>query len=124
MGPAGSVYEGGLFDALLQFPKDYPNEPPELKITSEFWHPNVYKDGKVCISILHASGADPHGYEQAAERWLPIHTVESILLSVISMIQEPNIESPANVDAAKMYRDDYEAYKKKCKQLARKTLDM
>lgn len=60
----------------------------------------VAKDGDVCISILHEPGEDKFGYERPEERWLPIHTVETILLSVISMINEPNDESPANVDAA------------------------
>ena len=54
----------------------------------------------MCISILHEPGEDKFGYETASERWLPIHTVESILISVISMITDPNDESPANVDAA------------------------
>lgn len=40
------------------------------------------------------------GYEKPEERWLPVHTVETILLSVISMLADPNFESPANVDAA------------------------
>lgn len=40
------------------------------------------------------------GYERPEERWLPVHTVETILLSVISMLADPNFESPANVDAA------------------------
>ncbi len=35
----------------------------------------VYADGRVCISILHNPGDDPHGYEKAAERWSPVHTV-------------------------------------------------
>ena len=60
----------------------------------------VGKDGNVCISILHDPGDDKWGYETAAERWLPIHTVETIIVSVISMLTEPNDESPANVDAA------------------------
>ena len=51
-------------------------------------------------SILHAPGEDVHGYESAEERWRPIHTAESILLSIISMLADPNIESPANIDAA------------------------
>ena len=42
--------EGGFFKALTTFPKDYPNSPPTLKIVSDFWHPNVYPDGRVCIS--------------------------------------------------------------------------
>ena len=45
----------------------------------------VDKNGDVCISILHEPGDDKYGYEKAAERWLPVHTVETILLSVISM---------------------------------------
>ena len=60
----------------------------------------VGKDGDVCISILHEPGEDKFGYERPEERWLPVHTVETILISVISMINEPNDESPANVDAA------------------------
>jgi len=61
---------------------------------------SVETDGSVCISILHEPGDDKWGYESAAERWLPIHTVETIIVSVISMLAEPNDESPANVDAA------------------------
>ena len=60
----------------------------------------VDKNGEVCISILHEPGEDKWGYEKPEERWLPVHTVETILLSVISMLADPNDESPANVDAA------------------------
>jgi len=49
---------------------------------------------------LHPPGDDKWGYEKAEERWLPIHTVESILISVISMLSDPNDQSPANLDAA------------------------
>lgn len=61
---------------------------------------SVEKNGDVCISILHEPGDDKWGYEKASERWLPVHTVETILISVISMLADPNDESPANVDAA------------------------
>ena len=60
----------------------------------------VDEGGHVCISTLHEPGDDRYGYEKAEERWLPIHTVETILLSVISMLADPNSDSPANVDAA------------------------
>lgn len=46
----------------------------------------VYPDGRVCISILHAPGDDPMGYETSAERWSPVQSVEKILLSVVSML--------------------------------------
>lgn len=64
------------------------------------WCFSVDKNGDVCISILHEPGDDKFGYEKASERWLPVHTVETILISVISMLADPNDESPANVDAA------------------------
>lgn len=54
-----------------------------------FWTINlfsVYADGRVCISILHAPGDDPMGYESSAERWSPVQSVEKILLSVVSML--------------------------------------
>lgn len=63
----------------------------------------VSQDGDVCISILHPPGDDKYGYESASERWLPIHTVETIMVSVISMLSDPNDESPANIDAAVCY---------------------
>lgn len=100
IGPTDTPYEGGFFKARMVFPKDYPNMPPKLTFTSKFYHPNVYEDGRVCISILHSPGEDQMSGESSGERWLPIHTVESILLSVISMISSPNPDSPANVDAA------------------------
>ncbi|KAH9701179.1 ubiquitin-conjugating enzyme E2 7 [Citrus sinensis] len=92
--------EGGFFNAIMSFPSNYPNSPPTVKFTTEIWHPNVYPDGRVCISILHPPGDDPNGYELASERWMPVHTVESIVLSIISMLSGPNDESPANVEAA------------------------
>jgi len=117
-------YEGGFFNAVMSFPEDYPNRPPCVRFTSEMWHPNVYKDGRVCISILHDPGDDPHGYEDAGERWRPVHTVESILLSIISMLSSPNDESPANIDAAKEWRESREDFKKKVARIVRKSQEM
>lgn len=89
------------------------------------WHPNIYTDGRVCISILHPPGEDQYGYEESGERWLPVHTVESILISVISLLssETPNLDSPANVDAAKEVRENFEAYKKKVRRLVRRSAE-
>jgi len=119
-GPADTPYEGGLFKARMTFPQDYPFMPPSMKFTSDMWHPNVYKDGRVCISILHPPGNDPNQYENASERWMPVHTVESILVSVVSMLSSPNDESAANLDAAKQWREDNAGFKKKVRQTVRK----
>ncbi|ESQ44918.1 hypothetical protein EUTSA_v10010846mg [Eutrema salsugineum] len=108
----------------MQFPNDYPVSPPTVTFTSEMWHPNVYSDGKVCISILHPAGDDPNGYELASERWSPIHTVESIVLSIISMLSGPNDESPANVEAAKEWRDNRAEFRKKVSRCVRRSQEM
>ena len=100
-GPEDTLYEGGYFKAELEFPGDFPNNPPKMTFKSKMWHPNIHDDGKVCISILHAPGADEmNSAEKAEERWRPIIGVEAILMSVISMLNDPNIESPANLDAS------------------------
>jgi len=65
----------------------------------QFAYGVVYKDGTVCISILHPPGDDPNHYESSSERWSPVQSVEKILLSVMSMLAEPNDESGANIDA-------------------------
>ncbi|KAI8883684.1 ubiquitin conjugating enzyme [Backusella circina FSU 941] len=124
IGASDTLYEGGFFKARLSFPNSYPIEPPTMTFITEMYHPNVYPDGTVCISILHPPGEDKYGYEQANERWSPVHTVETILLSVISMLSSPNDESPANIEAAKMYRSDYPQFKKKVQRLVRKSAEM
>ena len=75
------------------------------------FHPNIYKDGKICISILHPSGNDIYNYENANERWLPVQTLSSILLSITNIILEPNLESPANIDANILYKNDKKAFR-------------
>ena len=121
MGPQDTLYEGGCFKTVLNFPPDYPNNPPSCRFTSEMWHPNVYPDGRVCISILHSPGDDPNGYETAAERWTPIQTVETIMLSIISMLSCPNDESPANIDAAKQFREEPKAFRRKVQRIVQKS---
>lgn len=84
----------------------------------------VYENGKVCISILHPPGVDPlNPLERADERWRPILGVEAILLSVISMLNSPNIESPANLEASLQYRDHPADYAKKVRKLTQQSMD-
>ncbi|KAF3941097.1 hypothetical protein ABW19_dt0206983 [Dactylella cylindrospora] len=123
-GPPDTPFEGGLFSAELKFPDDYPLAPPTLTFTCPIIHPNIYANGTVCISILHAPGDDPNMYELASERWSPIQSVEKVLLSVMSMLAEPNIESGANIDATKMYRENRQEYERIVRDCARKTLGL
>uniref|UniRef100_A0A8C9NTE0 UBC core domain-containing protein n=1 Tax=Serinus canaria TaxID=9135 RepID=A0A8C9NTE0_SERCA len=67
-----------------------------FRFLTKMWHPNIYENGDVCISILHPPVDDPQSGELPSER--------TILLSVISLLNEPNTFSPANVDASVMFR--------------------
>lgn len=128
-GPQDTLYEGGYFVANMLFPPDYPNSPPTMIFRTEMWHPNstlyaVFPDGRVCISILHAPGIDEfNSLESADERWRPILGVEAILISVISMLNDPNLDSPANVDAAIQFKRDREGFNRRVRRLAEKSLD-
>ncbi len=123
-GPPNTVYENGVFEAVLDFPSDYPLSPPKLQFKTPILHPNVYKDGTVCISILHPPGDDPLHYESADERWGPLQSIEKILLSVCSMLAEPNPNSPADVDAAKLWREDRDKFNATVRQQVLSSLEL
>lgn len=84
-------------------------------------HP-VYPNGTVCISILHPPGDDPLHYEAASERWSPVQGVRSVLLSVLSMLAEPNVESGADVECCKLYRDNKEEFENRVRAQVRSLL--
>lgn len=100
----------------MTFPKNYPYAPPTFKFTRPIYHPNIYPDGKLCISILHPPGQDEMSGELATERWSPLQCAESVLRSVLLLLDDPEVSSPANVDAGVLYRNDREAYIKRAKQ--------
>ncbi len=112
IGPDETLYEGGIFKGKIIFPPTYPNKPPQVKFTSKILHPNIYPDGKVCISILH-EGADQYGYEDVSERWSPTQSINSIMMSILSLFSCPNFESPANVECSVQYKKNFDLYKKK-----------
>jgi len=115
-------YGGANFRAHLRFPPSYPLEPPSMQFVDVIpFHPNVYEDGKVCISILHPPEDDAFGYESAAERWSPVQTPETILISVISLLHSPNDESPANVEAARLWREEKREGSDEAKEFRRRT---
>lgn len=67
-------------------------------------------------------GDDPNMYELAEERWSPVQSVEKILLSVMSMLSEPNIESGANIDACILWRDNRPEFERQVKLSILKSL--
>ncbi|KAK0674125.1 ubiquitin-conjugating enzyme/RWD-like protein [Cercophora samala] len=111
-----SVFNGAYLQAEMSFTEDYPYSPPKFRFLNPITHPNVYPDGQLCISILHTPGEDVMSGETASERWTPLQCVESVLRSVLLLLDDPEISSPANVDAGVMYRDRREEYNKKAKE--------
>ncbi|OQO03647.1 hypothetical protein B0A48_10312 [Cryoendolithus antarcticus] len=111
-----SLYYGGYFKARITFPSNYPFAPPDFKFVRPLWHPNIYPDGRLCISILHQPGDDAMSGESAGERWSPVQRVESVLISILSLLDDAEVSSPANVDAGVMLRLDPKAYKERVKQ--------
>ncbi|CAI9118685.1 OLC1v1020283C1 [Oldenlandia corymbosa var. corymbosa] len=121
-GLQGTIYEGGIFPAKIFFAEDYPNNPPTVKFTTQdMWHPNVYLNGTVSMSILSPPGDDPYGYELASERWLSVHTVESIVLGVVSLLWEPNDEAAANEDAVIEWRERRDVFTERVLNLVRRS---
>ena len=86
------------------------------------YNETVYEDGRVCISILHPPGVDAmNAQESADERWRPIISIEAIIISVIAMLSDPNDSSPANLDAAVMWRRDRDGFKRRVRQCVRQS---
>jgi hypothetical protein len=97
--------EGGIFNCKLKFPESYPDNPPKMKFVTPIWHPNVYQNGDVCISILHPPGDDAtNPQESASMRWNPIHTVNLCAQwrnpGASAVWEECKIESMRGVESA------------------------
>lgn len=114
------------FESPLFHPNSRSNLESHPRLPTAFSYPArviVYENGDVCISILHPPEEDKYGYESASERWSPVQTPETILLSVISMLSSPNDESPANVEAARLWREDPAEFKKRVRKCVRASLE-
>ena len=120
IGPPDTIYEGGTFEGIIEFPKNYPYSPPSVVFKTNMFHPNIYPDGRVCISILH-EGVDAFNYEDTSLRWNTSHGVNSIMMSIVSMLGDPNTDSPANIDASKLFKENYVEFKKRVYSLIKNT---
>ena len=139
-GVEANARPGGCFKAKMTFPPNYPLYPPKMKFETPIFHPNgellkfaysilrsnnvlVYENGEVCISILHPPEDDQYGYEKASERWSPVLSPETVILSVISMLGSPNDESAANIEAGKLWREDQKEFKRKVRRCVRDSME-
>jgi ubiquitin-protein ligase len=114
--PKDTPWEDEIYNGTIEFPNNYPFSPPVIKFAPGLYHPNVYKDGKLCISILH-EGVDETNYEDSSERWSPVQTIQTIFLSIITLFHSPNCDSAANVDASILYRKNIKEFTKYIRSL-------
>jgi len=91
----------------MQFPEDYPNKPPKCVFTPPLFHPNVYPSGTVCLSILNEE-----------KDWKPAITVRQVLLGIQDLLDDPNINDPAQEEPFRLFRTDKAQYKKKVRAQA------
>ncbi len=93
-----------------------------MKFITEVWHPNIDMDGWVDIPMLHEPGDVGWGNETAYERWLPTYAVEAIIISVISMMADPYVQTfYSNFDAAKEWRENSPEFKRKVLRCVRRS---
>ncbi|KAG6492433.1 hypothetical protein ZIOFF_047396 [Zingiber officinale] len=92
------------FKLTLQVSEDYPNKPPTVRFVSRMFHPNIYADGSICLDILQ-------------NQWSPIYDVAAILTSIQSLLCDPNPNSPANSEAARMFSENKREYNRKVREI-------
>ena len=103
-GPPETPYEKGKFQLAVRFRDNYPMKPPSVQFLDIPFHPNVYRDGKICVDILQSE-------------WSPAMNVEKVLVSIRSLLMDPNPKSPANRDAARLFSDNYDEYCKRVRTM-------
>jgi ubiquitin-protein ligase len=93
MGPEGSPYHGGVFYLTIDFPQDYPFKSPRIAFTTPIYHCNINSSGGICLDIL-------------KDQWSPALTISKVLLSICSLMDDPNPNDPLVPTIADLLRNN------------------
>ena len=107
MGPDDSPYAGGVFFLNIHFPTDYPFKPAKINFTTRIYHPNINSNGSICLDIL-------------KEQWSPALTISKVLLSISSLLTDPNPDDPLVPEIAQIFKSDRSKYEATAKEWTRK----
>ncbi|KAJ7561416.1 hypothetical protein O6H91_03G027900 [Diphasiastrum complanatum] len=103
-GPPGTPYEGGVFRIRLLLSQDFPQSPPKGYFLTKIFHPNIAKNGEICVNTL-------------KKDWKPTLGLRHVLLAIRCLLIEPFPESALNEEAGKMLMEDYDSYAKHARLL-------
>ena len=93
MGPKGSPFEGGIFKLKIKFPSNYPFRAPDIRFVTQVYHPNISKSGSICLDIL-------------KDQWIPALSISKVLLSICSLLTDPNPDDPLEPDVARIFKNE------------------
>ena len=93
IGPTETPYEGGIFKLKILFPADYPFKPPKITFETRIYHPNINANGGICLDIL-------------KDQWSPALNITKVLLSICSLLDEPNPDDPLMPEIAQLFKSN------------------
>merc|ERR1712188_1628 len=99
IGPSDSPYDGGAFNLNVFFPTEYPFKPPKIQFTTRIYHPNINSNGGICLDIL-------------KDQWSPALTISKVLLSICSLLTDPNPDDPLVPEIAHVFKSNRDTYNK------------
>jgi ubiquitin-conjugating enzyme E2 D/E len=97
IGPTETPYEGGMFNLVILFPTDYPFKPPKISFTTRIYHPNINSTGGICLDIL-------------KDQWSPALSITKVLLSICSLLSDPNPDDPLAPEIANIYKTNKDEF--------------
>ena len=102
-GPQDTPYANGVFKFSIHFPSDYPFQPPKIQCLTKIYHCNINANGAICLDIL-------------GSKWSPALTISKLLLSICSLLSDPNPDDPLVTEIAKLYKTNKQEHDRVAKE--------